>query len=666
MIKQLRVHGIRLLADSLQASLGSLDFGTLNGCVGQPAGSDSTIVLRNRGFDTLVVAPPMVAAPFSLANPGLFPVRLLPGDSLGFTVRYAPPVRGNDAGLLLIPYQSGNCNDTLEIAITGRRDDPLLELSRSSIEIGTLTDCESGRNDSVTIYNRSDLPATVDSVRASDGVVLLRPTLPFSISPGDSLTLYVHFQPRQAGESNERLTLFSQPCGDSLTITLHGVKQGIVLGFEQSSLQFGSFLQCLLPLHDTLLATIVNTGSNGLNARVISARVVGDQTFTIDGVDNTDIPSGGSASLPVVFSPGSIGAFGATLEVVLFPCNDTLRLPLAGSVVEAKLGVEGGSFGDLLVGESSDTFVVIRNSLPMPVTVDSITNIVAPFSLDSSVPRLPALLNPGDSLVIMLRFSPTAAGTYQPTPVASVSAPCPFTVTLPLSGRGIGGGDSIGFCVSGGYQGLVGDTVTIPIDATISGPLKTPGDIRYHIRYDQQRLQLLDVISPQPVDQVPGPTPDGLLLVIHGVSELHPRQFLLRFRLLAGPDTSVVVRLDSASFGAGMAAAEICQDSARVQITARCILTGVTIGKYRNLLKPATPNPAGSTVEVTYQQLEDARAILRIWDLEGREVLRPLDAYLPGGRYTVRFSISELPSGRYFYEIQAGQYRESLGLVIQR
>jgi hypothetical protein len=200
----------------------------------------------------------------------------------------------------------------------------------------------------------------------------------------------------------------------------------------------------------------------------------------------------------------------------------------------------------------------------------------------------------------------------------------------------------------------------------VSGPLTTPDDIRYQVHYDQQRLQLLDVLAAQPVDQIPGTTADDLMLTAHGIVELHPRQFLLRFRLLAGPDTSVVVRLDSAAFATGTAATEICHDSARVRITSRCVLTGVTIGKYHNLLKPATPNPAGTTVEVTYQQLEDARAILRIWDLEGREVLRPLDAYLPGGRYTVRFSVSELASGRYIYEIQAGQYRESLGLVIQR
>jgi len=91
-----------------------------------------------------------------------------------------------------------------------------------------------------------------------------------------------------------------------------------------------------------------------------------------------------------------------------------------------------------------------------------------------------------------------------------------------------------------------------------------------------------------------------------------------------------------------------------------------TFGKYHNLLGEATPNPAVTAVEVTYQQLEDARAVLRVWDMNGREVLRPLDEELPGGRYTVRFSVSELPSGRYLYSIDAGMYREVKGMVIQR
>ena len=144
-------------------------------------------------------------------------------------------------------------------------------------------------------------------------------------------------------------------------------------------------------------------------------------------------------------------------------------------------------------------------------------------------------------------------------------------------------------------------------------------------------------------------------------------QLTLEFLTLVGPSDSsdAIVRLDSIGTSSNVVRLTHCTDSAYVTIKSDCIV-GVRFGKFLNKLEGSIPNPSGSIVEVTYQQLEDARAVLRIYDINGREVLRPLDAILPGGRYTVRFDVSDLPSGRYIYEISVGTYREAKGMGVER
>ena len=190
--------------------------------------------------------------------------------------------------------------------------------------------------------------------------------------------------------------------------------------------------------------------------------------------------------------------------------------------------------------------------------------------------------------------------------------------------------------------------------------------ITYTIGYDWRRLQLVGVVG-DGVDLVSAPRPgDSIVLRQRGVADLRAEQLGLRFRLLTGGEGDVAVRLDSAVASSADLLLASCTDSAVVHISDRCVFTGVAPGKYHNALEDARPNPASTAVEVTYQQLEDARAVLRVFDAGGREVLRPLDADLPGGRYSIRFFVGDLPAGVYFYSLDAGSYHQSRKMVVER
>jgi hypothetical protein len=78
-------------------------------------------------------------------------------------------------------------------------------------------------------------------------------------------------------------------------------------------------------------------------------------------------------------------------------------------------------------------------------------------------------------------------------------------------------------------------------------------------------------------------------------------------------------------------------------------------------LTPATfslsqnyPNPFNPTTNIDYQISSPSHVTLKIYDVLGREIKTVVDEDKNPGKYRVRFEASNLPSGIYFYKLQAG------------
>lgn len=81
---------------------------------------------------------------------------------------------------------------------------------------------------------------------------------------------------------------------------------------------------------------------------------------------------------------------------------------------------------------------------------------------------------------------------------------------------------------------------------------------------------------------------------------------------------------------------------------------------YPNPFNPAT------TIQFTIPAGIVAPSSLRVYDMLGRNVVTLLDQQLRPGTYSVRFDASQLPSGAYFYRLQAGSMVETKKLVVVR
>ncbi len=68
------------------------------------------------------------------------------------------------------------------------------------------------------------------------------------------------------------------------------------------------------------------------------------------------------------------------------------------------------------------------------------------------------------------------------------------------------------------------------------------------------------------------------------------------------------------------------------------------------------PNPFNPSTKINYQLPNDAHVKLYIYNTLGQLLKKLVDQNKSAGRYTIEFNASNLPSGIYFYRIQAGEY----------
>ncbi len=76
------------------------------------------------------------------------------------------------------------------------------------------------------------------------------------------------------------------------------------------------------------------------------------------------------------------------------------------------------------------------------------------------------------------------------------------------------------------------------------------------------------------------------------------------------------------------------------------------------------PNPFNPVTVITYQLPSDARVTLKVFDVTGREVRTLVDEQQDAGFKAVTFDAASLPSGVYFYRLNAGAYTNNKKMLL--
>jgi len=76
------------------------------------------------------------------------------------------------------------------------------------------------------------------------------------------------------------------------------------------------------------------------------------------------------------------------------------------------------------------------------------------------------------------------------------------------------------------------------------------------------------------------------------------------------------------------------------------------------------PNPFNPTTVISYQLPVVSNVTLRVYDVLGREVETLVNERQTAGNYSVTIDARDLPSGLYFYRLQAGSYTATKKLLL--
>ena len=78
------------------------------------------------------------------------------------------------------------------------------------------------------------------------------------------------------------------------------------------------------------------------------------------------------------------------------------------------------------------------------------------------------------------------------------------------------------------------------------------------------------------------------------------------------------------------------------------------------------PNPFNPSTTFRYSIPTQSKVVIKVYDILGNEIAILMNEEKPAGTYEIAWSAENLPSGVYFYRIQAGSYIESKKMILMK
>ncbi|MFC2082211.1 T9SS type A sorting domain-containing protein [Bacteroidota bacterium] len=105
-----------------------------------------------------------------------------------------------------------------------------------------------------------------------------------------------------------------------------------------------------------------------------------------------------------------------------------------------------------------------------------------------------------------------------------------------------------------------------------------------------------------------------------------------------------------------------------IEITNKVTIGGVENENIPNLHKLSQnyPNPFNPSTSITFELPERELVSIRVYNLLGEEVADLVNEELSAGTHQVRFSVVNLPSGIYFYQMKAKNFIETKKCILMK
>ena len=142
-----------------------------------------------------------------------------------------------------------------------------------------------------------------------------------------------------------------------------------------------------------------------------------------------------------------------------------------------------------------------------------------------------------------------------------------------------------------------------------------------------------------------------------GFSYYPPYSFYLTWvRVAAGGVTVSMTRFNNSLWSAKQALATNTTTEANSQITIDSGESKKETVPSEYMLHQNYPNPFNLQTRIGFELPKASHARLSVYDVTGREVARPVDAFFESGHYSTNFEALDLPSGIYLYRLEADSF----------
>jgi len=403
---------------------------------------DRSFVVTNEGTANLVIFETLLQGPdanqFRIMNGG-GGVILAPGVARLITVRFAPTVAGPQQAVLRIESDDPDEN-LLDIPLSGiGQGIPDILVTPTTLAFGNvLVSAGSLRDFIVRNRGTGDLTVTALAMTGTDAAEfeVVGTSAPFTLAPQDADTITVRFTPASLGAKSALLAIQNtDPNGSPVNVTLQGTGVGPAFAADQDTLDYGN-----VAVGNSAVRTfrILNGGSADLvvDSLVFAGADAGQFLITQAPQSPFTIRANGNASITVQYAPTTSGSHSAALRLYT---SDAAASPFdivlqgIGGTPIASLGAASLDFGEVLVTlDATQTITLTNTGAANLVGQASVSGgNAAAFQLTSASSFTVA---PSDSVVLTLRFAPTAAGSQSATLDILSNDPDHPALAVPLAG----------------------------------------------------------------------------------------------------------------------------------------------------------------------------------------------------------------------------------------
>lgn len=266
---------IAISGTGLQAGISLTPSSANFGSVVVGATNSQTIRIGNPGTTVLTITQANVTGTgFSTTGLAL-PLSINPGATSTFNAQYQPTVAGAASGSITIVSNAGTSPSTVSLSGAGVAATQILSFSTNALNFGNVTTGGSSTLP-VTVTNTGNSSVQISQIAASGtGYSLSGAGVPVTLTPTQSLTFNVVFNPTVTGAASGSVTVTSNATGSPTTITLSG--SGVVTVTHSVSLSWTASTSAVNG-YNVYRSLTSGAGYTKLNGGLVSAVTYTDST----------------------------------------------------------------------------------------------------------------------------------------------------------------------------------------------------------------------------------------------------------------------------------------------------------------------------------------------------------------------------------------------------